>query len=98
MIQKKMKLNSSFGPSEFGPIKTLELSSQSVDSFSKEKKKAGGIEFYFFFSNSFFRISYAFRLASSEVCFAAFAASSKVLLVMFLGFPMSLSGFPHPQL
>jgi len=39
-----------------------------------------------------------FLLASFGDCLEAFAASSDVLSVMFLGSPMSSPGFQHPQL
>src|SRR5919109_1322349 len=42
--------------------------------------------------------SRAFFLASFEDWFMALAASSKVLFVMFPGFPISLLGIPQPQL
>ena len=51
---------------------------------------------------SFFRmilnISNVFLFAAFGDCSEAFAASSNVLSVMFLGSPMSSPGFPHPQL
>jgi hypothetical protein len=42
--------------------------------------------------------SRAFFFASFGDWFIALAASSNVLVVMFLEFPISLLGIPHPQL
>jgi len=45
-----------------------------------------------------FSNSKVFFFASFGDYLEAFAASSNVLSVMFLGSPMSFPGFPHPQL
>jgi len=50
------------------------------------------------FLRRIFNNSKVFLFAAFGDCLEAFAASSNVLSVMFLGSPMSSPGFPHPQL